>query len=258
MRSLLWMGFLCVLLVACEPSTSGPSAPAAVSELAPEASLVLEAFNRLARDTFQLTRTLVVLDAEGRLLGQDQREGSYRPDTGLYWVRVNRKGQFPAGPFGQAVSDAPRTPLTVVQLLWPHPLPFLQPRQRDSYRFQRLPDTLFLGLPVTRLLVLPATVKRAASASLQGVLYLKQQHLVGAELEEAWTTLFGTERRYLSVWLHPADGRLLREQLLIEVDPPTAPPYRFCLETQYVYPDRAPVERFPPPYLRAHDCLWTE
>ncbi len=243
MRSLYWMGFLCVLSLACRPSTSGRpvTTKTLVAEL--EATTVREAFAQLARDTFRLTRTLVVLDSSGQLLGQDVRTGLYRPDTGLHWLQIDRSGQFPAGPFDHETSRADRAPLAAAQALWPDPLPFLQPRQRDAYRFRVLSDTVLFGRTVARLHVRPANPERTGPESFQGALYLDIRRLIGARLLDAHTTLFGTERRFLGVWLHPDDGRLLREQLLFEIDPLGRPPYRFCLETQYRYDTQTPIDR---------------
>ncbi len=248
MRSLYWVGFLCVLSLACRPSASGP--PAARTPVADlEATTISRAFERLARDTFRLTRTLVVLDSSGQLLGQEVRTGLYRPDSGLQWLRVDRSGTFPTGSFDHAISRAERTPLAATQALWPDPMPFLQPRQRDAYRFRSLPDTVLFGRTVARLHVRPADPERAGPEAFQGMLYLDARRLIGAVLQETHATLFGTERRLLSVWLHPDDGRLLREQVLLELDPLGRPPYRFCLETQYLYDPQAPAD--PPSHLPA-------
>jgi len=248
MRSLYWVGFLCVLSLACRPSASGP--PAARTPVADlEATTIPQAFEQLARDTFRLTRTLVVLDSSGQLLGREVRTGLYRPDSALRWLRIDQNGTFPEGPFDHAISRADRTPLAATQALWPEPLPFLQPRQRDAYRFRSLPDTVLFGQTVARLHVRPADPERTGPEAFQGMLYLDARRLIGAVLQETHATLFGTERRFLSVGLHPDDGRLLREQLLLELDPPGRPPYRFCLETRYIYGTQAPAD--PPSHLPA-------
>ncbi|MDQ7040479.1 MAG: hypothetical protein Q9M35_06020 [Rhodothermus sp.] len=234
MRSLCWMGFLCVFGLACQPSATGPppSTPLSMGNI--ETAPVRQAFERLARDTFRMRRTLLLLDSRGHLLGQDVRTGFYHPDTGLRWLRIDQHGRFPSGLFPQTVRQ--RTPLTVTQFLWPDPLPFLQPRQRDAYRLQPLPDTTYGQRRIARLRVYTAdTAQTASSATLQGMLYLDGQQLIGVELQESHTTLFSTERRYLSIWLNPNDRRLVREQLILEVDPIGWPPYRFCVETQYTY-----------------------
>ncbi len=236
MRSLYWMGFLCVFGLACQPSATPPplatSLPVADIEPAP----VRQAFERLVRDTFWLTRTLVVVDSRGHLLGQDVRTGFYQPDSGLRWLHINQSGRFPSSPFNHSVSRVARTPLSATQSLWPDPLPFLQPRQRDAYRLQPLPDTTRGQRRIARLRVYAVdTAHAASSVPLQGILYLDGQQLIGAELQESYTTFFSKERRYLSLWLNPNDKRLVREQLILEVDPIGWPPYRFCLETQYTY-----------------------
>ncbi|WP_243663863.1 hypothetical protein [Rhodothermus marinus] len=156
------------------PLASGP--PAARTPGAElEATTIPQAFEQLARDTFRLTRTLVVLDSSGQLLGREVRTGLYRPDSGLQWLRVDRSGTFPTGSFDHAISRAERTPLAATQALWPDPLPFLQPRQRDAYRFRSLPDTVLFGRRVARLHVRPAdrsaqgrTPSRACSTSMPG------------------------------------------------------------------------------------------
>ncbi len=240
MRSLCWMGFLCVFGLACQPSAPGPSPDAALTVVDIEAAPVRQAFERLVRDTFWLTRTLVVVDRRGHLLGQDVRTGFYQPDSGLRWLHINQSGRFPSSPFNHSVSRVARTPLSATQSLWPDPLPFLQPRQRDAYRLQPLPDTTRGQRRIARLRVYAVdTANDASSMALQGILYLDEQQLIGAELQELYTTFFSKERRYLSLWINPNDRRLVREQLILEVDPIGWPPYRFCLETQYTYGTQA-------------------
>ncbi len=102
---------------------------------------------------------------------------------------------------------------------------------------------------VARLHVRPADPERTGSEVFRGVLYLDARRLIGAALQEVRATLFGTERRYLSVWLHPDDGRLLREQVLLELDPIGRPLYRFCLETLYMYDPQTSTDH--PPHLLA-------
>lgn len=236
------MGFVCVLCGACRPSASVSPATVSIPVAPIETTPILQAFERLAQDTFWLSRTLAMLDSSGRLLGQEVRVGFYHPDSGLQWLHIDRKGQFPEGFFYPKVRGAEHAPLAAVQPLWPDPLPFLQPRQRDAYRFQPLPDTSLHGQPVTRLFVGPAHPTHATSGTFQGVLYLDAQRLVGAELQESHATLFSSEHRYVSIWLHPADGRLRQEQFLLELNALGMPTYRFCLETRYAYADRVSVD----------------
>ena len=249
MRSLYWVGFLCVLSLACRPSASGPPVAVRASAAELDATTIPQALEQLARDTFRLTRTLVVLDSSGRLLGREVRRGFYRPDSGLQWLQIDRIGSFPAGPLDHEVGSADRAPLAAVQALWPDPLPFLQPRQRNAYRFQSLSDTVLFGRMVARLHVRPADPERTGPEAFQGMLYLDARRLIGAVLQETHATLFSTERRFLRVWLRPDDGRLLREQILLELDPLGRPPYRFCLETLYMYDPQTSIA--PPPHLPA-------